>query len=508
VFSLVIEYRGSITGEHGDGLVRSRYVEQMFGKKVYKIFSQIKSVFDPTSIMNPGKKITDDPTLMTKNLRYGTSYRRRPVKTALNWNITGNRLIQSIIGYSDEFTYEDEVELCHGCGTCRELTPGRMCPVFKAYHGEVDSCRGRLSVLRWLLKTDGLPSEFEVTDEYQEIIYNHCVQCRMCHIECPSNVNVGKLMAEARARYSTKKGVPKGYRYFADIDRYGELGSRLAPLSNHIFENTVFRMLLEWFAGIDRRRGFPSFSRQTFAERFREYKASVEPRSYGKSLVFFYDTYINYNDPDLGISIVKILEKNGYNVLIPLQKSSGLPAILEGSPDMGRKMAEYNVTNLAPYAEKGFPIVTFSPSSGVALKVEYLNVLDTPASRAVADSTFDIHEFLYSLHNKGELVGDFRSVEKDVYVHLHCHDLVQKIEGDITGFLGLLPGLKFSILERGCCGIGGAFGFVKGNYERSMRMGEPLFDAVKSADRPVYSTGESCALQMEAGSGRRVGLTV
>ncbi len=508
VFSLVIEYQGSITGEHGDGLVRSRYVEQMFGADVYNIFNQIRSIFDPTGIMNPDKKIVDDPTLITKNLRYGASYRRRPVDTALNWNITGNRLIQSIIGYSDEFTYEDEVELCSGCGTCREITPGRMCPVFKANYGEVDSCRGRLSVLRWLLKSDGLPAEFELTNEYQEIIYNHCIQCRMCHIECPSNVNIGKLMAEARARYSAKKGVPKGYRYFADIDRYGELGSRLAPLSNRLLKNSIFRMFLEWYAGIDKKRGFPRFSRQTFAERFREYQASVEPRNHEKSLIFFYDTYINYNNPSLGISLVKIFEKNGYNVLIPPQKSSGLPAIIEGSPDVGRKIAEYNVTNLAPYAEKKLPIVTFSPSSGVALKMEYLNVLDTPASRTVADSTFDIHEFLYSLHNRDELVEDFKPVEKDVYIHLHCHDLVQKTGATVVGLLGLLPSLKFEILERGCCGIGGAFGFVKGNYERSMKIGEPLFNAVKSADKPVYSTGESCALQMEAGSGRRIGLTV
>ncbi len=508
VFNLVIEYRGSITGEHGDGLVRSRYVEQMFGSKVYKIFNQVKSVFDPTDIMNPGKKMTDDPTVMTQNLRYGPSYRRRPIKTTLNWNITKNKLTQSITGYADEFTYEDEVELCHGCGTCRELTPGRMCPVFKAYHGEVDSCRGRLSILRGLLKTDGLPSEFELTDEYRGIIYDHCVQCRMCHIECPSNVNVGKLMAEARARYSAAKSVPKGYRYFADIDRYGELGSRLAPLSNLLFQNSLFRLFLEWFAGIDKGRVFPSFSRQTFAERFREYKAGAKTGNDAENLVFFYDTYLNYNNPDLGISIVKMLEKNGYNVLAPPQKSSGLPALLEGDLHRGREMAEYNVANLSSYVEKGFPIVTFSPSSGVALKSEYLSVLDTPAARAVADSTFDIHEFLYMLHKAGKLMEDFKPVEKDIYVHLHCHDIVQKTDEDVVGLLCLLPGLKFDVLESGCCGMGGAYGFVKGNYERSLKMGEPLFDAVKSADRPVYSTGELCALQMEAGSGRRVGLTV
>lgn len=506
VFTVVREYRGSMTGEHGDGLVRGRYLESMFGREVYTIFRRVKSVFDPVNVLNPSKKMVDDPSVMVQNLRYGASYRRRQVKTALNWELHESRLLERLTGYSDEFSYGREVELCHGCGTCRELYSVRMCPVFKAYRDEVDSCRGRISVLRWLLKADGLPSEFELTDEFRDIVYNHCVQCKMCQVDCPSNVNVAKLMAEARARYSLHKGAPKGYGYFADVDRYGSMLSSLAPLSNRLLRNAVFRTVMEWTTGIDSRRMFPRFSRKTFAARFREYKAGR--KQFEKSLVFFYDTYINYNNPDLGISIVKIFEKNGFNVEVPRQKSSGITAILEGDPAVGRRAAEYNVTNLMPYVENGVPIVTFSPSSGVALKMDYLNVLDTPAARAVSQSTFDIHEFLYSLHRKGELVEDFRPVEKNIYLHLHCHDIVQGIEDDITGLLGLIPSLRFTRLEKGCCGIGGAFGFVKDGYSRSLKIGEPLIEAVRTSDREVYSTGESCALQMEADSGRRVRFTV
>lgn len=507
VFQIVIASGGSITGEHGDGLVRGRYVQKMFGDDLYRIFKETKHTFDPVGILNPGRKIVEDPGAWLQNLRYDSSGLGKWVNPTLNWSIKESRLRKNLTGFSDELSYEDEVELCHGCGTCRELTPGRMCPVFKAYRGETDSCRGRLSVLRWLLKVDGLPAGFEDTEQYRDVVFDHCVQCKMCLVECPSNVNVGKLMAEARARYSAKHGSPLGYRFFANIDRYAKLGSRFAPVSNRLMGSTVFRKILERGSGIDQQRPFPKFSWRTFAQRFHG-SSQATTRSKSKSVVFFYDTFVNYLRPDLGLLLVKVLERNGYAVLIPPQRSSGLSALIEGSPVVGKETAEYNVSMLAPYAEKGVPIVTFSPSAGVALKLEYLNVLDTPEARRVADSTSDIHEFLYSLHKKGELDEGFKPVERSIYLHLHCHDRVQRIEGDVTGLLGLLPGLKFEVLEKGCCGIGGAFGFVKGHYRRSLEIGEPLLQAVRLADRDVYSTGESCAMQIEAGSGRKIGLTV
>lgn len=511
VFQIVIESGGSITGEHGDGLVRGRYVQKMFGDDLYRIFKETKHTFDPEGILNPGRKIVEDPGAWLQNLRYvSSSSSGKQVNTALNWNIKNSRLRKSVTGFSDELSYEDEVELCHGCGTCRELTPGRMCPVFKTYRGETDSCRGRLSVLRWLLKADGLSAGFEDTEQYRGVVFDHCVQCKMCLVECPSNVNVGKLMAEARARYSAKHGSPPGYSFFANIDRYAKMGSSFAPVSNRLMGNTVFRKILEHSSGIDQQRAFPKFSRKTFAQRFQQSRqaSATKQSETSKSVVFFYDTFVNYLRPDIGLLLVKILERNGYTVLAPPQRSSGLSALIEGSPVVGKETAEYNVSMLAPYTEKGVPIVTFSPSAGVALKLEYLNVLDTPAARSVADSTSDVHEFLYSLHKKGNLDEGFKPVERSIYLHLHCHDRVQRIEGDVTGLLGLLPGLKFEVLEKGCCGIGGAFGFVKGHYRRSLDIGEPLMQAVRLADRDVYSTGESCAMQIEAGSGRKIGLTV
>jgi FAD/FMN-containing dehydrogenase/Fe-S oxidoreductase len=508
VFRLVIRSGGSITGEHGDGLIRSQYVRSMFGNRIYNLFKELKVTFDPKNILNPNRKIFENSDAWRQNLRYGPSYRRRQINSVLNWKIEGNQMREMITGFRKELNYEDEVELCHGCGNCRELTPGRMCPVFKSYHNELDSCRGRLSILRWLLKSNGLSTRFAETEEYRDIIFDHCVQCKMCLIECPSNVNVGKLMAEARARYSYQKNIPKGYGVFADMDRYAELCRRFVPLSNLLFNNSIFRRILEWNLGIDRRRPFPPLKRKTFAQISKGRSSVIETRTQKKSVVFFYDTFVNYFRPDIGVSITKILEKNGYSVLFPPQRSSALSALIEGSPDIGKTIAAYNVSNLAPYTEQDIPIITFSPSSGVALKMEYLNVLKTKEAKSVASSTFDIHEFLFALHRKGDLVHRLKPIKKRIYLHLHCHDLVQQIDRDIKGLLNLVPSLEFDVIEKGCCGIGGAFGFVKDRYERSLKIGEPLIEAVRLADREVYSTGESCAMQIEAGSGRKIGLTI
>ncbi|MBI4258466.1 MAG: FAD-binding protein [Thaumarchaeota archaeon] len=510
VFSLVKKHNGSITGEHGDGLARTGFIPLQYGGEMYDLFKQVKQLLDPRGILNPGKKVSEaGPSSITMNLRYGEEYRRRPVKTALNWGIEQNSLVKKITGYSAELDFAREVELCHGCGYCRETTySARMCPVYKGLGNEIDSCRGRNNLLRWMLKLQGLASSFELTDEYGEAIYKHCIQCKMCHIDCPSNVNVGKLMAEARARYASVRGLPKGYKYFIELDKYAQHGCSLAPLSNWLMASGAFRTLIEWFTGISRKRAIPPFQRKTFAERFKEYERSMQGREYTRSVAFFYDTYLNYNNPELGIAIVKILEKSGVKTIVPPQKSSGLPALVEGAPEIGRRIAEYNVSKLAPYVKKGIPVVCFSPSAGITLRLEYLNVLDSEEARLVAENTLDIHEYLYSLHKAGTLNEKFKPADRDVFVHLHCHSIVQKVDGDVLSLLRLIPGLLVERLERGCCGVGGSFSFIKDNYELSMQMGRELFEAVKNASRPVYSTGESCMLQMQQGSGRTMMLTM
>ncbi len=516
VFSLVKSMNGSISAEHGDGIARSRFIKMLYPSDIYSLFINIKSILDPKNIMNPGKKIPLDDIKygngnqynsysLTDNLRYLSKDGKDA--TLLNWGIRSSRVAERATGYAYELSYRDEVDLCHGCGMCRDLSyKVRMCPVYKGLHTEVASCRGRNNILRWMLRlADASKGSFtpEFTDEYRDIIYKYCIQCKMCLIDCPSNVDVGKIIAEARARYATAHGLPKGYKYFADIDKYANIACKLAPLSNALMSSRLFRIMLEYLTGIDARKSIPRFSRIRFDELYSRYTQPM----LDKRVAFFADTYIRYINPMLGLKIVKILNMNGYRVEYPKQLSSGLPALLEGAIDKGKMIARYNIDNLYIYASDGIPIVTFSPSASLALRMEYLNVIDDEKSRGVAYNTYDIHEFLNMLRRGNELM-EFKPVNEDALVHMHCHTLVQGYDKDVIELLRCIPSLKVSLLERGCCGVGGSYSFIKDNYELSMSIGKELFNAVYdgiSNGKRIYTTGESCMLQIDEGLRKIIG---
>ncbi len=521
VYSTVKRYGGSTTGEHSDGLIRAPYLESVYNRQTIALFREIKQLFDPHNIMNPGKKVDAMQNPSLQNLRGSTklgqgidvddTLQKHGIgNNMLNWGLNSGPVLRNITGKAQELSFQAEIESCFGCGLCREKSyVTRMCPVYKGLGDEIDSCRGRNNLLRWTNKLEDLSSNFSSSEEYGEAIYKHCIECKMCVIDCTVNTNVGKLMAEARARYAKVMGVPKGYKYFFQIDKYAELGGRLAPASNWLMKNSLFRRIMEQITGIDRDRQFPPFHRRTFADQFKRHESHQgKINENERSIAFFYDTYLNYNNPELGIRIVRLFEENGIKVIVPPQTSSGLPAILEGAPDVGREIAKSNIANLIPHVRRGIPIVTFSPSAGIALKSDYLDVYDTPESRDVSANTYDIHEYLSILNQQGVLRRDkMKPVDRNCLVHMHCHTRVQKVDNDVVRVLSLIPSLKFDVLERGCCGIGGSYSFMKGNLHASLRMGTALFDSIRTSSVPVYSTGESCALQMTQGSGTHVGLT-
>ena len=529
VYSLVASYRGSSTGEHSDGILRAPYIGSVYSERMLDLFRKTKQIFDPEDLMNPGKKMDSVNDSPLRDLRYGSNYRHKenvltpyldssnPGRSsrsyALNWASETSWVTSTITGRKKEFTFEDEVEACFGCGRCREQSKlARMCPVYDAQREEMSACRGRNNLLRWMNKLEGVANDFAATKEYGRIIYENCIECKMCLVDCPANTNVGKLMAEARARYVRARGLPKGYRFFFDIDKYARYGCAIAPISNIALRNSLVRYIAEHAAGIDRRKRFPDFHRKRFVDLFFE----THPRASGNaseisndsSVVFFYDTYLNYNNPGLGIRIVRMLERNGLRVIVPPQKSSGMPNILEGDPDGARKIAEYNISSLVPFAAKGIPIMTFSPSAGLTLKNDYLDVYDTPDSRLVSQSTQDIHEYLCMLDNKHLLRRELmQAVSLKCLVHLHCHTIVAQVADHVKNALRMVPDLDFDILENGCCGNGGSYSFIAGNFLRSIRMGRGLIEDIRNTSLPVYSTGESCKVQLDQGSGKQVGLT-
>jgi FAD/FMN-containing dehydrogenase/Fe-S oxidoreductase len=518
VYLLVSSYSGSSTGEHSDGIVRAPYIRTIYNEQMVEIFKKAKRIFDPSGLMNPGKKTDSLDRSPLRDLRYGANYATKPSASTslMNWGLRSSPVIKDITGRETALDFEHEVEACFGCGKCREQSKkSRMCPVYDAEFEEVSACRGRNNLLRWMNKVGGLATEFSTTKEYGKAIYKNCIQCKMCLVDCPSNTDVGKLMAEARARYTKIRGIPKGYNFFFDIDKYANYGCAIAPISNWGMKNSFTRLFIEKIAGIDRRKNFPKFHRQRFVQRFYKCHRRVNPSDLKLTdstrigqIVFFYDTYLNYNDPELGMRIVRLFEKNGFEVIVPNQKSSGMPAIVEGAPDKGRKYAKYNISNLAPFASKGVPIVTSSPSAGLTLKNDYLDVYDTAESRLVSENTFDIHEFLFKLSEDGLLRRDLmKPVRIKCLLHMHCHTIVQRIEKQVKETMSHIPGLQFDMLENGCCGNGGSYSFIAENFERSMKMGRGLIQDIKDSSIPIYSTGESCKVQLEQGSLKSVGLT-
>ncbi|MGH2510032.1 MAG: FAD-linked oxidase C-terminal domain-containing protein, partial [Ktedonobacteraceae bacterium] len=293
IYSLVSSYGGSSTGEHSDGILRAPYIKVIYNQKMVELFKSVKNIFDPEDLMNPGKKtdaLNDSPL---RNLRYGENYKiKNQVLTpypsastyAMNWGGRSSAVIEGITGRKTSLDFEHEVESCFGCGKCRELSnTSRMCPVYDAEFDEVSACRGRNNLLRWMNKLEGIATSFATTKQYGKAIYENCIQCKMCLVDCPANTDVGKLMAEARARYVKVNGVPKGYKFFFDIDKYANYGCAIAPLSNKLMKNAFSRAMVEKIAGIDRRKNFPPFHRKRFVDRFYGKHPRISPSSIAES---------------------------------------------------------------------------------------------------------------------------------------------------------------------------------------------------------------------------------
>ncbi len=430
---------------------------------------------------------------MTKNLRFGGDY--KVVEDAARGSLL----------FSDE-AFIREVERCHGCGKCRtQVKTTTMCPVFKVTLDEAMSPRGRGNLLRSIIKgrlgLDTLRSE-----EIRDLLFT-CLNCKSCLVECPSEVNVPKLMLETKARYVSEKGQERKNNFLVNIDSYARMGSLLASLSNSVLKNRTFRALAERIVGVDRRRSIPEFHGETFTKWFERHKTAGYSRRSESSrrVAYFVDTYANYNDPDLGRAVVEVLERNDFEVVVPDQIGSGLPAITYGSLDRARKIAERNVKSLAEVVKDGVKIVCSSPSAALALRDEYLDLLDSDEARIVAENTYEIGEFLLELYERGELDTGFEEIEGVYAYHAPCHLKALGKGLPLVELLRKVLGLDVRVLETGCCGLAGSFGFKKDYYDQSMEIGEELFEEVrKSGAETVLTDCETCKLQIEHGSGVNV----
>ena len=488
VSDLIKEFGGSMSGEHGDGIVRGVWTRKMFGDQIYNAFRELKQTWDPQGIMNPGKIIDTPP--MTENLRYGMTYQAADLPTSLD--------------FSADFGYAGAVEMCNGMGACRKLD-GSMCPSFMATRDEEHSTRGRANLLRAAL-SGRMPegAEGSITDQRLHQALDLCLECKACKAECESGVDMAKLKYEFLHHYHQEHGVPLRSRLFANINALNRLGSRYAPLTNWLAGTGLGKSLASTFLGIAPQRQQPAFASQSLPQWFAERGRDGHGAKYG-TVALYNDTFMNYNYPEIGIAAVEVLEAAGYSVELVDGGCCGRPMISKGLLEQAREQANANVDALYAYAGRGIPIVGCEPSCLLTLRDEYPEFVADQRAKTVAENSFLIDEFLAQAHSAGKLDLQFSELGKQVMFHGHCHQKAITGTSDAMFVLNLPPGYQAELINAGCCGMAGSFGFEKEHYDISMQIGGlSLFPAIESKpDWEVAVMGVSCRQQVEHGAGRR-----
>ena len=485
VSDLVLEFGGAMSGEHGDGLVRSPWIEKMFGPKVYDAFRRVKRAFDPDGIMNPGKIV--DPAPMTENLRIDPAYRAVEPDTGFS--------------YASQGGFGGAIEMCNGQGACRKVTSGTMCPSYMVTRDEEHSTRGRANALRAAI-SGALPLS-SLTGSRLYDVMDLCMECKGCKGECPSNVDMAKLKYEFLDRYHKANGLPVRNRLFGNIAAISRLGSFMAPVSNLVMRSTTFADLMERFANIDRRRKLPPFASQTFRQWFKARGGSIRPPGGKGQVLLFVDTFTNYNHPEIGRAATKVLERLGYEVVLPDTKCCGRPMLSAGMMDAARKNARANVDTVHSLMEGGAKLVGLEPSCILGFRDDYLDLL--PNDRkvvAVAEGAMLFEEFLHSESGLATADLTYTNPPNRVLLQGHCHQKALAGTDSALSVLRSMPGCEVEEIPSGCCGMAGSFGFGREHYDISMRIGEQtLFPAVRAGNgATVVSDGVSCRQQIADGA--------
>jgi len=487
---LVIAFGGALSGEHGDGLLRSEFCRELFGEALYEAFREIKRSFDPRGLLNPGK-IVDAPP-MDANLRYGPGYRvALPLETHFRFRDTGGMA--------------GAVELCNGNALCRKTAGGTMCPSYMVTRDEEHSTRGRANALRMVL-SGALPAA-ELTGERMREVMDLCLECKGCTGECPSRVNMTRLKSEWLAHYHAAHGVPLRARLFGNIHTLSRVASAAAPLANALLGMPGAGLLGERLLGISRHRRLPRFAREPFHAWFERTRAE-RPAGVGRPpVVLFPDTFTDYNEPEVGRAAVRVLEAAGYRVLLPARRvCCGRPALSKGLLDEARRLALRQLDALEPYVAAGIPVVGLEPSCVLTFRDEYPDLLDDDRAAALARGSWLLDEFLARELASGALRLPFRRTDRRYLLHGHCHQKALVGSRHSLALLRQIPGAEVSEVDSGCCGMAGSFGYEREHYQLSRAIGErALLPAVRSlpAEAVVVASGTSCRHQIADLAGRR-----
>ena len=489
ISDLVLEFGGSMSGEHGDGLVRSGYNEKMFGSQIYQAFRDVKTAFDPKKIMNPGK-IVDSPP-MTDNLRYGSTY--------------GTLSPQTGFAFAEEGSFATAIEMCNGQGACRKVHGGTMCPSYMATRDEEHSTRGRANALRAAM-SGAIPTDMLTSERLYQVM-DLCLECKACKAECPSNVDMAKLKYEFLNIYHQENGYGLNNRFFGNVDLLSKMGAFFAPISNWMMNTSFSKQLLEKTIGIDKRRQLPNFAPQTFQQWFRSRVDTETPKNPKGMVVLFPDTTTNYNHPELGIATVNILEKLGYEVILPNSRCCGRPMLSNGMMSQAKANVDFNISSIYPFVEKGAKLVGIEPSCALGFISDFSDLASEPEkAKEISENTMLIEDFFLYATKEEDFQFTNPPQNQKVVFHGHCHQKALVGTTSAMEVLKTIPGLEPVEIKSGCCGMAGSFGFYKDHFDISMQIGEnTLFPAIREEndDVIVVSEGVSCRQQIEQGTQRK-----
>ncbi|MCD4696892.1 MAG: 4Fe-4S dicluster domain-containing protein, partial [Bacteroidales bacterium] len=488
---LVKKYRGSLSGEHGDGRLRGEFIPMMIGNRNYGLLWKIKLAWDPENIFNSGK-IFHAPKMNT-SLRYEPQMETPEIET--------------IFDFSADRDFVRSLEKCNGSGDCRKPAAfsGSMCPSYQATHDEHATTRARANLLRELISRNDSENPFDNQAMFK--ILDLCLSCKACKSECPSNVDMAKIKAEFLQHYYDSNRVPFRNKIIARFDDLNKLGSGLPSVSNFILSNKFTSRLLKTLIGFSLNRSFLLLSEVSLSQWF-EMKID-KTGSPVKKVYLFADEFSEYNETHIGIKAIKLLNALGYVVEIPEHFKSGRALISKGFLRKAKILAEKNVNLLKDKISEETPLIGIEPSAILTFRDEYPDLLmgsEKEDALNLAKSTFLIEEFIVREFELGNInTGSFTSKAKYIKVHGHCQQkAIAKVEATLK-MLSIPKNYRVEEIPSGCCGMAGAFGYEKEHYELSMKIGEMiLFPEIRktNSDTIIAANGTSCRCQIKDGTQR------
>jgi len=480
---LVKKYKGSFSGEHGDGIVRAEFIPLMIGEQNYQLLRRIKKAFDPNNIFNQGK-ITDAFS-MDKNLRYEID-RTEPK-------------INTIQDFSDSEGILKLAEKCNGSGDCRKPAEagGTMWGSYRATKNEKDTTRARANMLREVLTNNEAKNKFD-SKELKEVL-DLCLSCKACASECPSNVDIATMKAEFLFQYQETNGYPLRSKLFANNAKLNKLGSIVPALSNLVLNTSIAKS----FMGVALERTVPKLAPKTLKKWFLK-----QPKSKNtKTIYLFCDEFTNFYDVEIGKDAFHLLEKLGYNLEIINHEESGRSYISKGFLKEAKKVCDQNISIFKNLITEKTPLIGIEPSAILTFKDEYIRLADdTLSAKKIAKNTFTFEEFLAKeFKNKNIDTSLFTTKPRTLKVHGHCHQ--KALSGTHASFqmLNIPKNYSVTILNTGCCGMAGSFGYEKEHYAISMQVGEDtLFPKIRncSSETEIAAAGTSCRHQIFDGTKR------